>query len=492
MKRKLCALTAFMLSASLLCSCGTPAGNSAGTAENADTPVKLTLAAADNCFGTSTDPDLQQAVVSLLESKTGTEIEAIIPPNSSYVDKIETMVSGNDIPDVFTVGQSMTRIPNYAVRGVIMPLDEYLEDSPLMDAIDPEMFDSLRVDGKLYHIPILYPKVKCLFLRTDIMEEYGINLSHTPTTEEFLTEMSKLKGTGIIPFSFPKWIDNFQFFMNSFGAYAGIYKNEEGKYVDGFQEDSMLDALAYIHELYASGVMDSEFITTENTTMREYIYTAKAACDIDYYTAFADYQERNAAAGYPSDVYPIYYLEGPDGEGGALNEAVQLSFAVSADCENPEKAIEVIESLVLDPEMHSAFFNIGVEGAHYTVEDGQFTPTEAAQNSGYLGTMSFLYDSYAENFELPFELSESTQASLPQQLELRDEIQQMKGPKYAVPTGISDSYDRVSASIVSTWQEIAAQVAMGSVTPEEGMKSYKDFWASINGDAILAELNGEA
>ena len=68
--------------------------------------------------------------------------------------------------------------------------------------------------------------------------------------------MSKLNGTGIIPFSFPKWIDNFQFFMNSFGAYAGIYKNADGVYVDGMQEEQMVDALAYLRELYTSGVMD--------------------------------------------------------------------------------------------------------------------------------------------------------------------------------------------------------------------------------------------
>jgi putative aldouronate transport system substrate-binding protein len=66
--------------------------------------------------------------------------------------------------------------------------------------------------------------------------------------------------------------------MNSFGAYAGIYKNADGIYVDGMQEPQMVDALNYLRDLYTNGILDPEFITTENATMSEYVYTAKAAC----------------------------------------------------------------------------------------------------------------------------------------------------------------------------------------------------------------------
>ena len=81
--------------------------------------------------------------------------------------------------------------------------------------------------------------------------------------------MAKLLGTGIAPFTFPKWVDNFQFFYNSFGAWAGVYKNEDGVYVDGFQEPEIVEALTYIHELYTMGILNAEFIKTENSKMRE-------------------------------------------------------------------------------------------------------------------------------------------------------------------------------------------------------------------------------
>lgn len=45
----------------------------------AQTPT-LTLATADNTYGLSTDPELQGAITALIESKTGTKINPIIPP----------------------------------------------------------------------------------------------------------------------------------------------------------------------------------------------------------------------------------------------------------------------------------------------------------------------------------------------------------------------------------------------------------------------------
>ena len=94
---------------------GAPAAQTSGAvSEKEQKPVSLTLCSSDNTFGLSTDPELQQAVIDMLEEKTKTEIKAIIPPSSSYNDKLETMISGGDVPDIFYVSQAMTRLPNYA------------------------------------------------------------------------------------------------------------------------------------------------------------------------------------------------------------------------------------------------------------------------------------------------------------------------------------------------------------------------------------------
>lgn len=454
--------------------------------------VKLTICSADNTFGLSTDPAMQQAVIDMLEEKANVELEAVIPPIGNYNEKLETMMAGGDVPDIFSISQAMTRLPNYVAREQVLCLDDMIAGSEKLSAIDHSYYDALAIDGKVYDVPYYYPRVKCLFLRKDIMEEYDIQLSETPTTEEFITEMSKLKGTGIIPFSFPKWIDNFQYFLNSFGAYAGIYKNADGVYVDGMQEAQMVDALNYLRELYTTGVMDQEFITTENNTMREYVYTAKAASDIDYVANYSNYVLQSEAAGKPTDVQPIYMLVGPDGKGGGLNESIQTAWCISSECKNPEAALRVIEAIVTDPETHAAFYNTGVENVHYTIENGTAVATEKAKNSGYSIKYNYITDSFISDFSsLPFQPDEETKKSLEYQRELINKAMELRGDKQMIPSGISTLYDETSASITNTWKEVISQVVLGSTSVEEGLNSYKRFWDSVDGDTMLKELNGK-
>lgn len=456
----------------------------------ADDVPTLSICSADNTFGLSTDPDLQQAVVSMLEEKCGVKLEAIIPPIGSYNDKLETMMAGGDVPDVFSISQAMTRLPNYVAREQTMELNDLIAASPALSAIDESYYNALAIGGRIYAIPYYYPRVKCIFMRKDVMEQYGIQLSETPTTEEFITELSKLKGTGVIPFSFPKWIDNFQFFLNSFGAYAGIYKNAEGVYVDGMQEPQMADALNYLRELYTLGIMDQEFITTENNTMREYVYTGKAASDIDYVANYSNYISQSAAAGNPCDVQPIYMLVGPDGKGGGLNESIQTAWCISSECKDPEAALRVIEALVCDPATHAAFYNTGVEGAHYTIQDGIAVPTEKAANSGYSIKYNYITDSFISDFSsLPYQPSEEMKAALELQRSIINRGMELRGDKQMIPAGKSDLYDENSASITSYWKEVISQVVLGSVSVEEGLNNYKGFWDSVDGDTILKELN---
>ena len=125
------------------------------------------------------------------------------------------------MPDLFVVAQAMTKIPTMVAREQILDLTDYIKNSPALSKLDPSLFKDLQIDGKTYFVPYNYPKSKALFLRKDLMQQYGVNLSSTPTTEEFRTEMAKFVGKGIIPFN-SKWVDNFQFFYNSFGAWGGV------------------------------------------------------------------------------------------------------------------------------------------------------------------------------------------------------------------------------------------------------------------------------
>ena len=75
--------------------------------------------------------------------------------------------------------------------------------------------------------------------------------------------------------------------------------------------------------------------------------------------------------------------------------------------------MRVIEALVTDPEMRAAFYNTGVEGVHYTIENGQAVATEKAANSGYSIKYNYLTDSFIPDFSsLAYQPDEKTKETL--------------------------------------------------------------------------------
>ena len=154
--------------------------------------------------------------------------------------------------------------------------------------------------------------------------------------------------------------------------------------------------------------------------------------------------------------------------------------------------MRVIEALVTDPEMHAAFYNTGVEGVHYTIENGQAVATEKAANSGYSIKYNYLTDSYIPDFSsLPYQPDEKTKETLEVQKGYIEEAMKLRGEKQMIPSNVSTLYDETAASITSTWKEVVSQIVLGSTSVEEGLKSYKNFWDSIDGDTMLKELNGQ-
>lgn len=471
------------------CSATTASNSTLDTDVGAETQkgtVKLTVCLPDTQWGSSRDNELQKEVVKELEEKTNTKINCIIPPQGSYKEKVNILVSSGDIPDVFRVFQAMVSLPGFAARGQILPLDDYIKKSPVLSKIDKALYDYMNINEKIYYLPKDEPLTKNIWLRKDVTEKYGVKLPVNASTEQFYTEMKKLAGTEVIPLSLPKFMDNLRFFYNPFGVYDGIYL-KDGKYVDGFQVPEVKEALEYIRKLYRDGIIEREFITNENIIMREKIANGKAAADIDYANRYIYYISESNKYKTPTDFFPVYTLVGPQGKSGNLNEAIQNGYVVGARCENVQKAVDFIEYIGFTEE-GLKLDHIGVSGKHYVVENGIGIPSEKAMNAGYDWNAGFTILTPVK-INMGFRWDEATERGLPQQTRLYEESKRYNGPSFANPAGISDVFDKASPSIKSAREEIATRVVLGALSAEDGIKEYGRFWKSIGGDDILNELN---
>ncbi|MBN2546472.1 MAG: extracellular solute-binding protein, partial [Spirochaetes bacterium] len=389
----------------------------------------ITVCASDSWWGTSRDPDFQAAVIKRIEKIIGIKIKAIIPTNAQYKEKIGLLLSSGHKPDVFRAFQAMNFVPSYAAQGHIISLDDYIKKSPLASSVDPKIYDLLKVNGKIYFLPFNKPATKNLWMRKDLVEKFGINISGTPTTYEFYREMKKVVAADkkIIPFCFPKFIDNFQFFYNSFGCYANIYP-KNGKYIDGFNTSEAKETLIYIKKLYDEGIWDREFITNENNKMRENLIKGIAVADIDYYFRYSFYVYNSISSKTETDFIPIYKLLGPKGFGGNLNEAIQDAWVITNTCENPDMAFKFIEQEVFNPEVRQ-ITSIGLKDFHYSVDErGIAQPRDVAMATGYNLNPQFLFTSYPDFGNKGFHWSPQVLKSIPKQMLITKEQAKHLGP----------------------------------------------------------------
>ncbi|RNA68419.1 sugar ABC transporter substrate-binding protein [Alteribacter keqinensis] len=96
-----------------------------------------------------------------------------IPWDQSHEKLLTAVASGNG-PDVLQLGT--TRVPEFADAGILLPLDEYMDEYP---EFAPENFfdgavESTQFDGETIGIP-WYVETRALYYRTDLLAEAGFD-----------------------------------------------------------------------------------------------------------------------------------------------------------------------------------------------------------------------------------------------------------------------------------------------------------------------------
>ncbi len=470
-------VTLFVLSASMV-------------ALSAKKPVPLTICLPSSSWGGSNDPGLMEEVKKYMERKTNTSIKMIAPPLNTYSDKINVLLASGDIPDVFRINKAMVNVHAYSVRGYTAALDKYVKKNKAFKNIDPKYFDYMRVNGTIRAIPKAQESEKVVWLRKDLLDQYGVKLSSTPTTEEFYNEMKKVKDR--IPFTFPKFLDNLPFFYHSFGVYDEFIKDNKGKYYDVFNTQDMRECLKYINRLYKDGILDREFPTNDNSALRNNLISGKATANIDYDIRYFYYisEIQRVDPNAKPDLKPIFKLIGPNGFGGTLNEACQDADCISSKSKYPEVAVDVVAWMNYTPE-GIKITRLGIPGKSYIIDNGIGRLTPLAESGGQTFELTNLMKLHIPiekldlGFKFPNEEISQTYYNL-----IKD-ISKHTGRKEVISLGQSATYDRVGPSLIKKRQEIALKIIIGTVSVEDGFKEYGNFFKSINGEQILKELNSK-
>ena len=467
-----------------------PSSSAVSTSE----PVELSLCMSQIRWGVSVDDGHMQKFTEQLEKSTNTKIEMIAPTHNDYMEKLNVLLASGDYPDIFIPQQAWDYVGQFANRGYLIPLTKYINDDARFAAAKTTDLTMYQSGDDIYGLPLGKGNTKIFWFRKDMVDKYSMNIKDSMTTDEFIAELSKVDKSETIPFSFPKHISNFQIFNNAFGAYGGILTDANGVYYDGIQTQEMKDAFAFIKSLYDQGLMDSEFITNENSNMREKIYTGKTASDVDYYGRYLNYCQSSESVEKATDFIPCFTLVGPNGTSGNLNESGNEAACISVKCKNPDAAMDVLYCLFFTEEGRM-LYTTGVEGVHYDIKDGVLTPREDAAAAGYTVNVSDVSAGWPniDVAALPFSFEGVTPETLKKN---NDYINKALSPEYVgpivkIPMGKSTLYDENVATYTSNLYEMATKIVLGSQTIDEAYADYEKFWKSIQGDKMLDELNGK-
>lgn len=295
---------------------------------------------------------------------TPVHINYIALPNTGYADAVSLRLLSGEVPDIiyFQGGDA-----EFANQGILEDLRPWIEKSSyLKDAMWPH--NKARIENYPYLLYVFPARTKSPLVRQDWLEQSGLE----PPTDleewtEFLRALSDSdfdgNGTedtyGIIAPDNTAELD--AIFNQSFGITASWLKNADGEWISSRVSDGERDKLAYYHTLFAEGILDPEFITSNWEVKEDKFYTGRVAVIAGTAGSVVDTYRSKMQQVNPGTELAL--LDPPDGLEAVNIAKEDRGFAIHAMSENKEAAFAFLDFMA-SPE-GQIIDRLGVEGEQY-------------------------------------------------------------------------------------------------------------------------------
>ncbi len=336
--------------------------------------------------GDSWDPE--NYYVGAIEEAIGVNLAYRMVPSAEYVEVRNVTMASGDLPDVLRVGPTESVYASYVEAGLLMPLNNLLEQFPVIyDAFPAEIWEAIRYsDGNIYHIPRITGVLPVtIAYRADWAEALGIE--QPTTTDEFRAMLqafvdqdpaglgsamiqlvpNRLSGDGAMV-----WLDPI---MSPFGVNYMAWvpaSDDPTQLVLSHTNPSFVDALAYARDLYQAGLLDQTWgVSTDRGLFKFYAGIAAATTD---WPQFNHLRLEAILTAFPDSNARIEYitgLTGPDGTQGGPTVtpfAQDLGSAITTAA-TPEEAEAFFRMLEWQYTDGYELMTLGVEGRSFDIGD---------------------------------------------------------------------------------------------------------------------------
>lgn len=338
-----------------------------------------------------------------LEEELGCTIEWILPPvdNAAAIAALNVLLASSNLPDIVT-HPYYTYYPagnDAAIEdGVYIDLKPYLpEYAPeywAMLQADPEMMKQVTTDEG--HIWCFYmidsfaqPSYAGPVWNKNHLDAIGAEVPET--VDEMYEILKKFKSE--LNLQYPIYDDAVKYLPFAWGVKNDFYLDEAGKVQYGPIQEGWKEYLKTMAKWYAEGLLPADYLAPEKGS--EAWAAGKVGLSDLGFNNMTEFTPLGKAAG--NENFAMIASEYPTLEKGQdvrfkevhAYRAQQNCTAVTADCKNPEAAIQFLNAKFTEENIIKS--NYGIEGETYTMVDGkpQYTeetahPTEPGMTLGIL------------------------------------------------------------------------------------------------------------
>ncbi|WP_248929805.1 extracellular solute-binding protein [Paenibacillus hamazuiensis] len=279
------AIVSLLLAASILSACGGGAkapegGNASGQNQG---PIAIDWLA----YNSYNQPSVDNPIGKMVQERFNATFNVWYIDPKSWDDNLNVKLGSGVMPDIMKIPNKQN-IAKYVKQGILAPIPrEMLEKyapqyTKYID--DKKIWDQVTYDGKIYAIPTTNPDGEyptAVVWREDWLKNVGI--TKTPETiQEYEAALTKFRNEdpdkngkkdtyGMSDFAIPNILGAFghpgiiDFKGNQNGVSLEFTKKGD-KVVFAATQPEMKEALALLQKWYKDGLIDPEFVTSENSS----------------------------------------------------------------------------------------------------------------------------------------------------------------------------------------------------------------------------------
>lgn len=363
-----------------------------------------------------------------LKEKTGVNVTYVHPAQGQLTEQFNLLIASGKLPDIIQYSWYGFGAQSAIDSGYIMKLNDVLEKwAPNLSKqlSEDEHYDRMvkTDEGSYYVFPFFRgDKKDCVYsgpiIRKDWLDKLGMDVPET--IDEWDTMLRRFKNELNVDIPLSARLNHlYTLFGGAYGVGQTYLLDDNGKVKYGPAEDKFKDFLTLLNGWYKEGLLDVNIANVDSKTLETYMLNDRVGATLGSAAGeLGKWVRTKKGTGF--DLVGAHYPVMNKGEKSRISTREweynpSSSYAISAQCKNPELAVRFLDYGYSDE--GRMLYNFGTEGLTYNMVDGNpvFTDLLTKSEAGLsVELKKYAMGSYSGPFVQDSRVVEQMQAEPPQ------------------------------------------------------------------------------